>query len=1077
MTIVNKRKLATLLLAASATMAWAQQSVTGTVKDAQGEPLIGVSVIVDGRPVTVTDIDGNFRLPQAQASTRIEFSYIGYQPQTITVGSRSQIDITMQDDSHAIDEVVVVGYGTLRKNDLTGSVGSIGTEKLNEKGAPSVLESLQGSVAGVNITKQSGRAGGSMNIEIRGKNSISGNQTPLYVVDGVICSDIDFLNPQDIERIDILKDASSTAIYGSRATAGVVMVTTKSGANVAQRVQKPTISYDGYYGVSKVARMPDFMDAQQYYQYRNMAFLSFVNGDENGGQPLYQNGDLMRTYIQIDSKDPEQGYRVKEFLAEGRTYNWRDLVLQDGQQQNHYIAVTGGSDQVHYHVGLGYQQEEGIYRGDEQNKFTIKGSLDAQINKVVSAGFSVNLARQNHDYASDTGVQNAFTMNPFMQAYDKDGNVNRQPGTYGALGSDFAAFTSAYSPLLYMDDQQSNRLSWTALGNVYVQLTPMKGLTFKTTFSPTFSYYRYGFYQGTEVGETENQAQRQTSQGFSWTWDNILTYDTNIGENHHLNIMGLLSSAYSNGESESLYFKSVMEGTQWWALGTSDQGYDYDRSSTGYSETSLLSYALRLNYTYKGRYMFTGTMRWDGSSKFASDNHWGSFPSAAVAWRISEENFFKHALPFISNMKLRLSYGVTGNNNVGAYATQLTVGGQAFYPFGNTYFQGMRPNGLVDATLKWEKAHELNLGLDFGFFNERIRGSIDWYNKKSTDLLYSVKLPLETGGTSLTTNVGSVRNKGIELSLTTENIVTRDWRWTTTFTFAHNKNEVLEINGTGNLYNGNSPTGNLLIGEPYNNIYSYEFGGIVSTHDMVVPDNDIARLSGFTPGQTVKEYEYYNACYGWVEGSPIIIDRDGNGKFNDDDKRIYTSDPDWTGSFTSNLSWRNWDLSFSVYAKQNYTVFSNFYSQYLSTHASHRGRMKLAMDFYVPAGTMIDCDGELADGTFVNPVYQETTHEGKYPFPASSVVEKGDVTSYYLGLTNSFADASFVKVKHITLGYSLPKTLLSKFGCSQLRLYATVTNPFVFTDYKGYDPEWANVSLSADGPSTVTWQFGANIKF
>lgn len=444
--------------------ALAQQTVKGRVGDSNGDPLIGVSVFVDGKPVAVTDLDGHFSIPSAQPSSKIEFSYVGYQNQTVTIGKKTQLDITMQDDSHALNEVVVVGYGTLRKSDLTGSVGSIGTEKLNEKGAPSILEGLQGAVPGVNITKTAGRAGSSMNIEIRGKNSISGSQSPLYVVDGVICSDIDFLNPQDIERIDILKDASSTAIYGSRATAGVVMVTTKSGANVAKKAQKPTLSYDGYYGISKVARMPDFMDAQQYYNYRNMAFLSFVNGDENGGQPLYQNGDLMRTYIQIDSKDASQGYRVKEFLAQGKTYNWRDLVLQDGKQQNHYVAVTGGSDAVHYHMGLGYMQEKGIYRGDEQDKFTIKGSLDAQINKYVTAGFSVNLARQNHDYASDTGVSNAFTMNPFMQAYDDDGNINKQPGTYHALGSDFAAFTSAYSPLLYMQDQTSNRLSWSALG-------------------------------------------------------------------------------------------------------------------------------------------------------------------------------------------------------------------------------------------------------------------------------------------------------------------------------------------------------------------------------------------------------------------------------------------------------------------------------------------------------------------------------------------------------------------------------------------------------------------------------------
>ncbi len=1057
-------------------MATAQQTVHGTVKDTNGEPLVGVSVLVNGKPVTVTNAEGQYTLPSAPTTGKVEFSYLGFQNQTASIGKRNQIDIVMQDDAHALNEVVVVGYGTLRKQDLTGAVGSVGTEKLNEKGAPSVLENLQGAVPGVNITKSTGRTGGAMNIEIRGKNSISGSQSPLYVVDGVICSNIDFLNPQDIERIDILKDASSTAIYGSRATAGVVMVTTKGGTNIGKRTQKPTISYDGYYGLSKVARMPDFMDAQQYYQYRNMAFLSWVGGDANGGQPLYQNGDLMRTYLQISSTDPSQGYRVKQLLADGQTFNWRDLVLQDGQQQNHYLAVSGGTEKVDYHVGIGYMQESGIYKNDEQTKFTIKGSLDAEINRYVRAGLSVNLARQNHDYASDTGVSNAFTMNPFMQAYDANGNINKQPGAYPAMGTDFAAFTSAYSPLLYMKDQTSNTLGWNALANVYLQITPLQGLTFKTTFAPTFGYSRYGFYQGTEVGETENSATRTSSQGFSWTWDNMLTWDKTIGEDHHLNLMGLVSSAYSNGETENLYYLNVMEGTCWWALGTSDQGYNYDRSNTGYSETSLMSYALRANYTYLGRYMVTGTIRWDGSSKFAEGNRWGSFPSAAVAWRASEEPFMKR-IDWLSNLKLRLSYGVTGNNNVGAYATQLTVGGSTFYPFGSTYVQGLRPNGMVDLNLKWEKAHEINLGLDFGFLGDRIRGSIDWYNKKSSDLLYSVKLPLETGGTSLTTNVGSVRNKGIEVALTTENIQSKDWHWTTSLTFAHNKNEVLEINGTGNLYNGDSATGNLLIGEPYNNVYSYEWNGIVTNRDMTVPDTDIARQQGFMPGQTVKEYEYYYKCYGWVEGSPIIVDRNGDGKFNDTDKRIYKSDPDWTGSFTSNLQWKNLDLAFSIYAKQGYTVYSSFYDQYRSIHSSHRGRMKLNMDFYIPAGTMIDCEGENADGTFINPKYQETTQYGSYPFPSLSVVENPDVVTYYLNNTKSITDASFVKVKHITLGYTFPKEWMQHIGCQQFRLYCTVTNPLVFTKYEGYDPEWAGSSSSGDGPSIVTWQFGANVKF
>lgn len=1050
--------------------AWAQQTVTGSVKDEEGNPLIGVTVSVDGKPTSITDLDGNFTIPNASPQSKIDVSYIGYKGQTVTVGNKTKFDIVLNPDDNTLNDVVVVGYGTMKKMDLTGSVGSVGTEKLNENGAPSVLENLQGSVPGVNITKSSGRAAGSLNIEIRGKNSISGSQNPLYVVDGVICSDIDFLNPQDIERIDILKDASSTAIYGSRATAGVVMITTKSGMTVDRHMERPTISYDGYYGISKVARMPDFQNGDEFYKFRFMKFDGRAASEDFNGRSVMVNTDLDRCLL----NDGTGVYRMKELLASGETYDWPDFVLQDGHQQNHYLAVSGSTDRIHYHMGVGYTGEEGTFKGDELKKFNLKGSLDGQINKVLSAGISFNAARTDHDYASDNAVAYAFRVNPFMQPYDADGNLNLKPGAKEALGTALYAFTSQISPLVYMEDQSSNRLSWTALANVYLQVNPLKGLTFKTTFSPIFTYERYGYYQGTEAGESQNSARRTNNQGFSWTWDNILTYDRMFGKDHHLNVMGLVSASYSNAEAERLYYNKVMEGTQWWAIGTTNQGYDYGNSYSSYSETSLLSYAFRANYSYKERYMLTATIRWDGSSRFAKGNRWSSFPSAAIAWRMSEEPWMAKTRSWLSNLKWRLSYGVTGNNSVGNYATRLTVNGPVYYAFGSSYVQGMYPSGVVDKDLKWERSHEINFGVDFGFLRDRIRGSVDIYNKKSTDLLYSVRLPLESGGNSMTTNIGSVRNRGIEISLTTDNIHTKDWQWTTTFTFARNLNKVLEINGTGNLYSGSS-LGNLFIGSPYNNVYGYQWDGIVSDRDMKVPDTEIARLKGFTPGETVKEYEYYYTCYGLSEGNPIIKDVNGDGRFTDEDKKVYNSDPAWTGSLTSNLQWKNWDFSFSIYAKQHFTVFSNFYQEYLNL--SDRGRMKLNEDWYIPAGTLIDCDGQNADGTFINPVYQETTHYGKYPFPNNGYSNGGLGTPYWLGQTNSYTSGSFIKVKHITLGYTFPKKWMSKIGCRELRLYCTVTNPFVITPYDGYDPEWASASLSNDGPSTVTWQFGANIKF
>ncbi len=1051
--------------------ATAQQPLTGLVTDANGEPLIGAYVYVDGKAVTATDADGRFSLPNVNPNSKIEVSYVGFGKESLKANGQKELNFVLKENANELDEVVVVGYGTIKKNDHTGAVGSVSNAKLNEKGASSILENLQGSVPGVNITKSSGRAGGDFNIEIRGKNSISSSQSPLYVIDGVISSNMDFLNPQDIERIDVLKDASSTAIYGSRATAGVVMITTKSGITVGGHASKPTISYDGYYGITKATNMPDFQTADEFYKYRFMKFLNLAGGDYMNGSPVMINDDINRCLL----LDRETGiYRMKELLENGQTYNWPDYVLRTGHQQNHYVAVSGSTDKVSYHLGLGYSDEKGIYQNDEQNKFSLKGSFDARLSNIITSGLSVNLARMNHDYASDNAIRYAFRENPFMQPYDENGNINYQPGSKKALHTDEYQFTGQISPLVYMNNEWSNRLSWMAMANVYLQLQPIKDLVVKTTFSPTFNYERYGFFQGTEAGETQNEARRTTNLGFSWTWDNTVTYDHTWRERHHLNLMGLVSAAFSNGESERLYYNNVLDGTYWWNLGTSNQGYNYSQSGTGYSETSLMSYALRANYSFDERYLFTGTVRWDGSSKFAEGNRWEAFPSLAFAWRASEEAFMEPARDWLSNLKLRLSYGVTGNNNVGAYATQLALGNVGYYSFDGNYYQGQSPAGVVDRALKWEKSHEINFGIDFGFLNERIRGNIEIYNKKSKDLLYNVKLPLEAGGKSLTTNIGSVRNRGIEIGLTTENIVTRDWRWTTSFTFAHNDNKVLEINGTGNYYSGGS-TGNLIIGQPYRNVYGYEWVGIVSNRDMTVPDNEIARLKGFTPGATVKESEYYYKCYGQIEGNPIILDRNGDGRFTDEDKKIYNGEPDFTASFNSNLYFKNWDFSFSIYTKQHYTIFSNFYQEYL--YMDDRGRSKIDVDWYIPAGTLIDCDGVNADGSYINPVYQTETHYGNYPFPNNGVSNSGLGTENWINSTNSYTDASFVKVKHITLGYSFSKKLLKHIGCSQLRLYCTVTNPFTFTKYKGYDPEWADASMNNDGPSTITWQFGANIKF
>lgn len=1075
-----------LVMSMMCVVGYAQSTISGNVKDATGEPMIGVTVLADGTNGAVTDIDGNFTIKDVPSGAKLKISYIGYVTQEIPVGKKTTFNIVLAEDKSELDEVVVVGYGVMKKSDLTGSVSSVGTEQLNAKGAPSVMANLQGSTPGVNITQTTGRTNGDFNIEIRGKSSINSKTNPMYVVDGVICDDIQFLNPQDIERIDVLKDASSTAIYGSRATAGVIMVTTKNGSNINKsKISKPTISYDGYYGVSKVARMPEFMNGSEFMKFRFAKFLDYA-GAKGARNDFFMpagsgTGSIGQALLQTDSTDPTSSYRLLEMVANGETYDWPDLVTQTGRSQNHYLSVSGAAENVNYHFGLGYDGNTGVYKGDSQDKINFKGAVDAKLNKVISGGFSLNMAYIDNEYANDDAIKYAYRMTPFSVPFDADGNINHLPGNKSYIGTNEHQFSDNISPLDLMRNTYKQRETWRLLGNFYLQFDLMKGLNFKTTFSPNYTYYRQGYVVGYEnpnvPGKTyddkdlsDSSTEVVTKRSFSWTWDNIVNYNTRFGEDHSLGLMGLFSATAGNSETYTWVADGVMPKTDWYNMGSGT--FNAEKSKTAYSESSMLSYAFRANYGYKDRYLLTATVRWDGSSKFAKGHQWGCFPSVALAWRASEEAFLKK-VDWLSNLKFRLSYGITGNNSgIGDYATQQTVSGPIYYPFGGSTLSGYYPSKIVNKALTWEESKELNFGVDFGFLNNRIYGSVDLYQKTSNDLLYEVELPLVSGGGSMVTNIGSVRNRGVEISLSTVNIDTKDWNWTTSFTFAHNSNEIREINGSGqDIPKLSSHTG-LFIGQPYNNVYGYKWAGIVTDRPMIVPDTEIAVEKGFTPGESVLSRDYYYNCYGWTEGQPIITDRNGDGKIDQDDNFIYRSDPSWTGSLTSNLTYKNWDFSFSIYTKQNYKVYADFMSENISYSRAKQG---LSVDYYIPAGTLLMCDGVNADGTYINPVYQTTTHYGSYPMVA---VNNGlQPSADYWNTAKCIVDGSFVKVKNITLGYTFPKNLINKIGCKYLRLYCTVTNPFVVTNYKGFDPEWANAANKNDGPSTVTYQVGASIKF
>ncbi|MCD8080824.1 MAG: TonB-dependent receptor [Bacteroides sp.] len=942
------------------------RTVTGQVVDESGEPLIGVSIHIKGTTQgTITDINGNFSVDASSGDEVFIVSYIGYKTQELRVGDRQQLHIVLESDNEILDEVVVVGYGVVRKSDLTGAVGSVKAETISAKGSTSVMESLQGQVAGVNISQSSSRAGAGFSMQIRGKSSLNGGE-PLYVVDGVVCDNTGFLNPMDIEKVDILKDASSTAIYGSRATNGVVMITTKAGTVGAT---KTTVSYDGYYGVKTVANMSDFMSGDQWMDYRFFRYL--VPNEELTSWEMDEAN--FKNFWGADSPVVKEIYRNKTYT------DWADVVTRSGSQQNHFVNISGNVKDISYRIGLGYQQEEGVMY-DAYERWNIKGAFDHKISDKLSVGFMTNMATSLTHNGSKNSVLNGFRMSPILPSHytsgENAGQPILQPGkdevTYPYGGGP----TSTLNPVIDRENAKDDTRSYDAMANLYLQYSPVKSVILKTTFAPMYTKGHQGtFYnEQTEyrVGKS-NMAESINTEWFSYTWDTQANYIKTWDE-HSLNVLALTSVYQRTGRGDKMVVTDMPFDVDWHNLGSGT----IQEQSSWYKRVSMLSYVGRINYSYKDRYLLTASARWDGSSKFQKDNRWGMFPSAAVAWRIGEESFMESAKSWLSNLKLRASFGITGNNDgIDAYDTQALANVKYYYNYGSTPANGYGYT-LTNANLTWEKTTELNLGIDFGFFDNRITGAIDVYNKNSRDLLMEMKTPYEMGSNtgSIVSNVGKVNNKGIEIQLNTINFSNKDWHWETSFSFARNINTIRELNDAKEDLVGNK----WFIGRAIDVVYGYKYLGVCTREEAEAYAND--------PKMKTKFHE----------GEMKIYDRNGDGVINAEDKMVLGhAAPTWTGSLTSNITYKNIDFSFSIYFSQGSRVFSPFMGEYQDY--DQRGMQRLAMDFYIPEGApVLAADGSIST--------QEKTYYGSYPFPTNGGNGKGG----WLFLADGGAGRSFAEL-------------------------------------------------------------------
>ncbi len=1000
---------------------WAQKTqVSGVVTDMNKLSLPGVNVTIKGSKEGVaTDFDGKYQI-NAKVGDVFVFSFLGFQTLEVPYNGAKTLNVTLKDDNQQLNEVVVVGYGQVKRSDLTGSVSSIRAEQIEQANKVDAVSALQGQSAGVVVQRTDNKPGsGGFNIRIRGASTINSNataasggfnpgQNPLFIVDGIFLDDIAFLNPADISRMDILKDASATAVYGSRGSNGVVIVETKRG-----KKGKLKVDYSNYIGFKQAYHMPDIWNGSEYVEF----LKDVVVGNEfvkTTGNLNYRASDVVLSNY-LDAEELQN-------VADGVSTNWVDLMLRNGIQTNHTLNLGGGNDNTTYGLGLAYTKDEGTIEGEDFNRFNIRGNLKSDLNKWINLSVSNYITSAIQNTGSWEAFRSAYRLKPIGRAYNDDGSLRFFPTTKE---------TQITNPLFEADNQTRETRYLQYLGDIALQIKPASGFTITTKFSPNIKYSRYGEYRGLYSKDVVAQPTLRTAtvnnaNYFSYSWDNIFNYKYNKGV-HAIDAIGVISRFMERKEG---YFNTVKNfTTDAFEFYNLDAGTNITNVSSDFSKQTLESYTGRVNYGFKDKYLLTVTGRYDGSSMLSAKNKWAFFPSAAFAWKMMEENFMQKQNIF-TNAKLRLSYGQTGNNGQGGGLTPLqseSLLGASATNLGDSSIATAYVTGLANENLTWEKTTELNLGFDFGFLNNKITGSIDVYNRKNTNIIFFTPIPLVTGFTGTFNNIGESTNKGIEIGLNTVNIDSGDFKWTTNFNFASNKNNLDKLYGGKNEITFGVQGTNLIhkVGEPIGSIYDYEFAGIWQLDQVTEA-----------------------ASFGQRPGQVRVTDVNGDGKITTDDRKIIGQvTPKWTGGITNTINFKNFDLSFFVNISQGNMYKSNFHSNFAWAWQDTPTRTfnGYKVDYWTPENQSNDWHQPGNGGTYASALY--------------------------------YKDVSFVKVGYITLGYKIPSAILDKLKISSLRIYGTVQNPFVFSKYDGWDPENAGRDQFGAAFMSRTFMTGLNLSF
>lgn len=972
-------------------------NLTGNVKFTSGETVIGATVLLKGtHNGTTTDVEGNYILRNVPANGTLEISYVGIEKQEIKIEGRSRIDITLKEESIVLDEFVAVGYGTMKKSDLTGSVSSISGDKMREIPSSTISQALQGRTAGVVVQQNTGTPGGTVQIRIRGNNSIMGDNEPLWVVDGFPLSNANMLNLADIETIDVLKDASATAIFGARGANGVVIVTTKKG-----KAGRTKVTYEGRLSIQKIIKKFDMLNASEYMQLMN------IQQENDFGTKYFSETDIANAGTETD---------------------WQDLVYRSAPLHEHSVNISGGNDKTKFSIGASFFDQLGILRNTDYDRITLRTGIDHEINKIFSVSVNTILSRATTKTKTTVGGQrgnsilhSAIAAPPTVGPYNDDGSYHRLDEDYPFSATGFV------NPVAYLNEKNRQWFRNRVMTNLSLTIKPIQDISIVTAANIQNSEYRWDRYDTRKYPESTGSAGIEVSNTLELSTNNTISYNKTIGLH---SISAMAGTTY-----EQMTYKP---------FSTTGDGYIHDIlesydigaattpgvPSSDYSKWQILSFLGRFNYSYDSKYLATFSIRRDGSSRYSEGQKWGTFPSAALAWRVSNENFMKN-LKFVSNLKLRAGYGVTGNTSISPYQTiNYLASGTAV--LNKQLYPGFDPKDNYPGSLKWESTAQTNVGIDLGLFDHRIQVTADYYVKNTKDLLNNVQLPPSAGYGSTVKNIGKIKNQGFEFQVDAFAINSKDFKWNISGNISFNKNKVKELSGHQDIPG---------------TWYSLSWMG------------DYINL--------IREGQPFGIFYGYKEngydenGNILYVNKAGEnvlkaGLKEEDKTYIGDPNPDFTYSFNSTLDYKDFSFSFFLQGVQGNDIYN------------------LSM------GTT-NYDYGWGLNTFKEVLYNHWTPEtpnAKYP--------KISNKNTYVVSDRFVYNGSYIRLKNIELAYSIPTKKLGAAWISKAQIYVSAQNLFTITDYPWYDPDVnsrggsTSVNQGIDHysyPSAKSYTFGVRLEF